>query len=999
MPVSRRRIAICRSLAALPLLAAVLGLRPSAALAEYRVLETEDMRLVYPAPVLSFIAPYTARCFENSMRFHRELWHWRPAQKVNVILDDYTDFGNAGVWAAPRNSMNVHIAPSNSVYETGPANERMNFTMNHEVVHVLALDGQAGTDGLARGLLRGRVRETSEHPETIVYGNLTLPRRGSPRWYHEGIAVFLETWMAGGLGRAQGPYDEMVFRSMVRDDARFYDPLGLEAEGTKVDFQVGVNSYLYGTRFMTYLAYIHGPEKLLQWVGRGEGSKRYFANQFAHVYGRHLSDVWRDWVHFEHAFQQANLDSVRQHPTTAWRDLSSIALGSVSNAFVDSASRSLIAAVYRPGVVAHLARIPLGGGPSQVLHEIKGPAIYFVSSLAFDPVSRGVFYTADHNEWRELCHYDLATGRSRTLIRNARVGDLAFDRTTRALWAVRHFNGISTIVRFDAPYTDWKQVWSLPYGLDVAGLALSPDGATLAASFSEISGRQTLRLLPTAGLATGDTSSRTLWDFGNALPEGFTFTPDGRYLFGSSYYTGVSNIFRYDLARDSMDVVSNAETGFFRPVPMGGDSLIVFRYSGQGFRPTRILPEPLTDVSATRFLGAELVHRHPQLRQWAAPPPSSVHLDSAAMRSYPYRPLASVRLATLYPIVEGYRNATALGWNADFSDPIQFHRFSVSATWTPQKWIAPDQRLHLSARYQRFDMTLAFRLNPASFYDLVGPTKASRKGYGTSVDWHRSLVRDLPRSLNLALRANHWGGLDHLPQHQNVELAPGFDQLLGGGAELRYRNLRASIGAADHEIGHEWWLGANQNAVRFVREGGAHWRGFPSFDTGVDAGHPLPGIRNSSLWLRTAAGWAPGERDEPFANFYFGGFGNNWLDRREPKRYRDPSSFPGTKIDAIAGTNYTRAMLDWNLPAVRFRRAGTLALYASSARVSVFTGALVTNLDDSPTRRRLANIGAQVDVRLQLMTQNPLTMSFGWARAFERDFRSTEEWMASLKVL
>ena len=39
--------------------------------------------------------------------------------------------------------------------------------------------------------------------------------------------------MAGGYGRAQGAYDEMVFRAMVRDNAHFYSPLGLEAEGDR----------------------------------------------------------------------------------------------------------------------------------------------------------------------------------------------------------------------------------------------------------------------------------------------------------------------------------------------------------------------------------------------------------------------------------------------------------------------------------------------------------------------------------------------------------------------------------------------------------------------------------------------------------------------------------------------------------------------------------------------------------------------------------------------
>ena len=63
----------------------------------------------------------------------------------------------------------------------------------------------------------------------MLYNYLTMPRRASPRWFHEGAAVFLETWMGGGLGRAQGPYDEMVFRAMVRDSVRFYDPLGIES--------------------------------------------------------------------------------------------------------------------------------------------------------------------------------------------------------------------------------------------------------------------------------------------------------------------------------------------------------------------------------------------------------------------------------------------------------------------------------------------------------------------------------------------------------------------------------------------------------------------------------------------------------------------------------------------------------------------------------------------------------------------------------------------------
>src|SRR5207247_8331726 len=114
-----------------------------------------------------------------------------------------------------------------------------------------------------------------EPPESLLYSYLTVPRFTAPRWYAEGTAVFIETWMDGGLGRAQGGYDEMVFRAMVRDDAHFYDPLGLVSRGVQVDFQVVSNAYLYGTRFVTYLAYTYSPAQLVASLRRDNESARY----------------------------------------------------------------------------------------------------------------------------------------------------------------------------------------------------------------------------------------------------------------------------------------------------------------------------------------------------------------------------------------------------------------------------------------------------------------------------------------------------------------------------------------------------------------------------------------------------------------------------------------------------------------------------------------------------------------------------------------------------
>jgi hypothetical protein len=169
-------------------------------------------------------------------------------------------------------------------------------------------------------------------------------------------------------------------------------------------------------------------------------------------------------------------------------------------------------------------------------------------------------------------------------------------------------------------------------------------------------------------------------------------------------------------------------------------------------------------------------------------------------------------------------------------------------------------------------------------------------------------------------------------------------------------------------------------------------------DGTADVGFPGP-LPNGSVWLRTAAGYAAGARDEPFANYFFGGFGNNWVDHGEIKRYRELDSFAGTELNAVAGTRFGKAMVDVNWPPLRFTRFGTPGFYASWLRVSTFGGTLAVNPDDEPTRRELANVGVQADLRLQLFTLQSFTLSGGWARALERGARPVEKWMVSLKVL
>lgn len=951
-------------------------------------LETKDLRLIYYGQVESYLVPHVARCFENSLAFHEGLWNYTPSQKITVFLHDLGDYGNAGASTAPNNRISVAIAPISYVYETAPANERMNAIMNHEIVHIVAGDKASGSDRFSRTLFRGKVSETPENPLSIIYSHLTTPRRSAPRWYHEGIAVFMETWMAGGLGRALGAYDEMVFRTMVRDSSHIYDLIGLESEGTKIDFQMGVNSYLYGTRFMSYLAYQYGPKRLIEWVSRGSGTRSYFAAQFRKTYGISLDDAWSQWIQWEHLFQEANLDSIRLYSTTPFRSLSRTPLGSVSRAYYDTTTRTLYAAVNYPGQVAHLAAIRIDDGTSKPICEIKGASLFYAASLTFDASSGRLFFTTDNDEWRDLNVVEIGSGKRRVLLKDARIGDLAFSTIDKSIWGIRHFGGISTIVRIPYPYKEWNQVYSWPYGRDVYDIDISPDGTLLSAALAEVNGDQHLIKMETARILAGDTSYQVLHDFENSNPAGFVFSPDGKYLYGSSYYTGVSNIFRYKIETDSMEVLSNCETGFFRPVPISDDSLIVFRYSGGGFSPVVIANRPIQDVSAIVYLGQQVVEKYPELKGWLAGSPGAVNIDSLTTHSGRYYGLSNVGLVSAYPIVEGYRDYAAVGMHFRFADPISLYNSELSFSYSPEVHLSRDERIHASWSSDHANWKIDLTYNAADFYDLFGPTKTSRKGYSLGIKYQKTLLADGPKQLNCNFGVTGYGGLQKLPEYQNVTTS--YERFIAVSTTLFYSNQRASLGAVDFEKGFACQFGANGKYV--------NRKIFPRFSTKLDWGLPLP-INHSSIWFRGSSGFSPSNRVEPLARFYFGGFGNNWVDYQSEKRYRAYYSFPGVKLNDIGGINYGKLMAEWALPPIRFRRLGIPSLFGTWLRTALFSTAIITDMDSPEERRSLLNVGSQLDLRLIMLSHLNMTISLGYAAAFEKGKEATTELMLSLKVL
>ena len=159
-------------------------------------------------------------------------------------------------------------------------------------------------------------------------------------------------------------------------------------------------------------------------------------------------------------------------------------------------------------------------------------------------------------------------------------------------------------------------------------------------------------------------------------------------------------------------------------------------------------------------------------------------------------------------------------------------------------------------------------------------------------------------------------------------------------------------------------------------------------------------MKHSSIWFRNSAGLAVGDRDDPFANFFFGGFGNNYVDRGDIKRYRLAYAMPGFELNEIGGRDFYRSMIEWNLPPIRFRKVGGPRFYLSWARPALFASTLSTNTSNSALRRNVNSYGGQIDFRFTVLSRLNMTLSLGYAvGSGDGVVGSPDEFMMSLKIM
>ena len=123
---------------------------------------------------------------------------------------------------------------------------------------------------------------------------------------------------------------------------------------------------------------------------------------------------------------------------------------------------------------------------------------------------------------------------------------------------------------------------------------------------------------------------------------------------------------------------------------------------------------------------------------------------------------------------------------------MNYHGLDISLSYSPNSLVPSDERVHLSMEYDRYDWRGSFKWNPATFYDIFGPTKRSRRGYIIGFGHTRNIIYDTPREMNFNFDLQGNFDINRLPDAQNVQSST--DELYSGSVSLDYKNKRASLG-------------------------------------------------------------------------------------------------------------------------------------------------------------------------------------------------------------
>lgn len=614
------------------------------------------------------LAQQAAAIAERAHERLQPFFAWTPAQPTDLVLTDRMDVSNGSSTPAPNNEMIIIVTPPDDIETLEDHGNWLDYLITHEYAHVLHLDKVGGPAADMRAIF-GR------------FFPWLFPNVLQPGWPIEGLATFLETDRAQGIGRGQSSAFQMLMRLEVANGIKALRHVNQPV----VTWPAGTTRYLYGVYFMQFIADKYGRNRLRDWINAYSNNLWPFSlsGTSRMIFGGDMDQLWSEFeIYLRAQFQPqieriaaAGLREGTQVTHTGYYTQHPLVMpdGSVYYLQNDFASHT------------QLMRIaPDGGTPRRVARLNDG---------RFDVHPRAGILVAqldavrNTNYYADIYRIDLDTYSLRRLTVGQRYRAAVWHPAGDQILGVQNLLGNSALHLLDASGKLLEVLWQ-GTGKEVIGAPhWSPDGTRLVAAVWH-AGQWDLRLF--------DVATRT-WNIltdDAAIEAHARFTPDGNSVVYSADYDGVYNIQRLDLATRAVTALTHVRGGAFHP-SLSADQTTLY-YSGvtaQGYDIFRIALDTPPDT-----------HRNP-----VTPAPQVVMVPAPlADKNYPvapYSPLPSVKPKWWFPYLALTKQRTELGIFTGGSDALTRHSYALLAAFdVKNSWLLGDA----AYVYDRWNPTLKF---------------------------------------------------------------------------------------------------------------------------------------------------------------------------------------------------------------------------------------------------------------------------------------------------
>jgi hypothetical protein len=689
-------------------LAVLLASPPAGAIGDpslsWWTIETPHFRITYPTG-LEPIARRIAQISETAhARLVGPLGH-APSSRTEVVLTDDSESANGSATALPFNQVQLYVTAPDDLSPLSDYDDWYLSLVTHEYTHILHVDNISGVAKVINAIL----------------GRTYSPNQAQPRWIIEGLAVLFESGYTSG-GRLRSSIFDMYLRADVLDD----NIAGLDdMSGSPQRWPQGSIWYLYGSRFMSWIADTYGPN-VLKALSEDYGSStvpwginRAIRRQTGRTYVE-LYEGFKDRIKRQYKEQ---MRAVEARGIREGKPLTTHGGYTYYPRFVPRAARA-----GEPDEIAYykddldlrvgIYKIPLDLPPGQkerapeLLVRTRGGD----SAMSFTDSGDGYFNSTSvwKNFYARSDIFFLANGARATRGDEDQRQRLTFGQ--RAQFVDARADGKQLVFTVNTRGTTYLEIADVDKDGSIKNKRdlvpskrfeqvytprWSPDGKLVAYSHWREGGYRDVRIVD---VETGKVQAIT---DDRALDMQPVFSPDQKTLYFVSDRTGIPNVYAFDLATAALKQVTNVRTGALAPaISPDGKTVVYMGYSSRGYDLYAMPIEP------SKFLDA------------AAPPadrpdplPATTPVPMTIKR---YDPLPTLRPRNYFvELAPGQYSGTAFSFTTSGSDIANLHSLALRVTADPN---APSPEFSINYNYNRLPFNVGVRafhvVNPRSGYRI-----------------------------------------------------------------------------------------------------------------------------------------------------------------------------------------------------------------------------------------------------------------------------------------